>query len=120
MYNQRDIIEYNVMLNDGKLVPVRALIISPAARNITHVTICRISSDMAVFNPLHHFPLTDEMVDVPLDGPCYLTASFEHLEVSPKNYITGHLNSLDEQSFEKCLVWLTGRVGHYFLRWVNP
>lgn len=120
MYNQRDIIEYNVILNDGKLLPVRGLIISPACKNVRYVTICRISGEMSVFNPLCHFPLSDEMVDRPLDKPCYVTSGFEHLEVSPIDRISSRVNSLNEEDFEKFLAWMTSRVGYFFLRWVDP
>lgn len=120
MYNQRDIIEYNVILNDGKLLPVRGLIISPACKNAQYVTICRISGEMSVFNPLCHFPLSDEMVDRPLDKPYYVTSGFEHLEVSPIDRISCRVNSLNEQDFERFLVWMTGQVGYFFLRWVDP
>ena len=120
MYNQRDIIEYNVMLNDGKLLPVRGLIISSDDKNMFEVTICRISGEMSVFNPLYHFPLTDEMVLCSLDTPCYITTGWEHIEVWPTDRITRRVNSLNEQDFEKFLVWMTGQVGHKFLRWVDP
>ena len=108
------------MLNDGKLLPVRGLIISSDDKNMFEVTICRISGEMSVFNPLYHFPLTDEMVLRSLDTPCYITTSLKHVEVWPTDRITRRVNSLNEQDFEKFLVWMTGQVGHKFLRWVDP
>lgn len=119
MYYQRDIIEYNVVLNDGKLLPVRGLIISPTCKNAQYVTICRISGEMSVFNPLYHFHLTDDMLLCPLDTPCYITRGLERIEW-PNDRITRRVNSLNEEDFDKFLVWMTSQVGHKFLRWVDP
>lgn len=117
-YHQRDIIEYNVKLNDGRWLPVRGVVISNDDINYYRVTICRISMEMSVFNSLYHFPLTDDMFVHPLEEPCYLTTGFENLE-NPEERISKRLNIMNENAFEKYLVWLTSQVGHKFLRSVE-
>lgn len=75
--------------------------------------------EMSVFNSLYHFPLTDDMFVHPLEEPCYLTTGFENLE-NPEECISKRLNIMNENAFEKFLVWMTTRVGHKFLSWVEP
>lgn len=118
---QKEIIEYDELLNNGQIITRRGIVISNNDINSYRVAICRVSKDMSNFNPSYHLILSDDMVTNPWKETCFLTASFDHLTMQYIERMSSRrLNMLSEEAFEKYIVWLTTQVGHHFLRWVEP
>lgn len=120
MYHQGDIIEYNEMLYDGRIIPVRGLVISSNDINSFRMVIGRVSMDMSVFDSSFHFALSDDMFMNPMETPCFLASSLEFIEVKSIERISRRLNTMRDDAFERYLGWMTTQVGHNFLRWVGP
>lgn len=121
-YRQRDIVEFNVELNDGGLLPVWGLIISDDTvleNPYNQIDVLRVSRDMTVFNPLHHRLLYDTYMESSFDTPSFVTTGFERLNV-PNRRITRCINRMKSREFQKTLAWATTLIGHKWLFMTNP
>lgn len=121
-YRQRDIVEFNVELNDGKMIPVLGLVISDNSRmeNFGNpVTVFRVSKDISAFNPAYHRMLEESFMQNPLETQAYLTTGMESFYDWGKR-ITKVVNRMSYEEFERTLAWATGLIGHKWLWIASP
>lgn len=121
-YRQRDIIEYSVELNDGRMLPVFGLIISDDSTYRYYgnkVNIFRVSKDMNAFNPAYHRILKESELDHSLETLSYVTTGIERLDPDSNRNIRV-INRMSQKEFENTLAWATTLIGHKFLWLANP
>lgn len=71
-YQQRDIVEISFMFPDGTFKPHPALIVSndDLQEDEGFIYLCMISSK--AYNPQYNYPITDEMLTVPMQKQSYV------------------------------------------------